>query len=206
VNQIHITLAVEDQLSETVLRCLLDQSGRPYHVCQCLCRGGFGYLKDNIGKFNKAARGMPFLVLTDLDNPNTCPPDKIKSWLSEPTHPNMLFRIAVVEIESWILAHREAIAKFLGVQATKIPADTDSISDPKRFLVNLARKSRFKIIRQDVAPPLGATSQQGPNYNACMGDFIRRFWRADLASENSQSLRRTLEKLRHFEPHSGTAP
>ena len=199
MNEISINLAVEDPPSEEILRKILSQSGCPYHVANCLCRGGYGYLKKNIRAFNKAAKSLPFLVLTDLDN-SPCPPQMIKLWLDIPKHPNLLFRIAVREVESWILADREAVAGFLGTSEKKIPYDTDSLPDPKAFLIQLARKSRSRSLREDLAPPSGATSKQGPNYNNRIIAFIRNHWDADTASQHSRSSRRALERLRNFKP------
>ncbi len=199
MNETNINLAVEDPPSEAILRKMLGQSGCPYHVTNCLCRGGYGYLKKKIRAFNKAAQSIPFLILTDLDN-SPCPPQMIKSWLDIPKHPNLLFRIAVREVESWILADREAIAGFLGISEKKIPDDTDSLPDPKAFLIQLARKSKSRSLREELAPPSGATSRQGPNYNNRIIAFIRDTWNADAASQHSRSLRRALERLRKFEP------
>jgi hypothetical protein len=81
INPILVTLAVEDVLSEFVLREIIRQSQRPYMVVNCLCRGGYGYLKKNIRHFNEAAQGIPFLVLTDLDRAE-CPPTLIKKMVA----------------------------------------------------------------------------------------------------------------------------
>jgi len=70
---IPIHIAVEDPLSEAVLRKILICSNRPYIVGSCFNRGGFGYLKKNIRGFNNAAKGTPFLVLTDLDRTECAP-------------------------------------------------------------------------------------------------------------------------------------
>ena len=133
MESIPINLAVEDPLSEAVLRAILRQSNRPYAVGTCYCQGGYGYLKKTIRRFNNAAKGTPFLVLTDLDKAD-CPPGLIQAWLPDPKHPNLLFRIAVREVEAWILAHREAFALFAGVQQELIPQDVDALDDPKRSL------------------------------------------------------------------------
>ena len=45
---IPIVIAVEDDLSEAVLRVILKQSTRPYEVSNCLGRQGSGYLKKKI--------------------------------------------------------------------------------------------------------------------------------------------------------------
>jgi len=113
MSDIYITLAVEDSLSEVVARTILRQSDKKYYVSNCLGKKGFGYLKSKIKAFNKASQKLPFFVLTDQDN--GCPPDKIDSWLGVIPHSNLIFRIAVMEIESWVMADREAIAKYLSI-------------------------------------------------------------------------------------------
>ncbi len=52
---------------------MFEQSSRAFAVGSCLGHEGSGYLKKNMRKFNKAARGVPFFVLTDLDQTD-CPP------------------------------------------------------------------------------------------------------------------------------------
>ena len=101
---IPLHLAVEDPLSEAVLRELLCQSGRPFAIGRCYQRGGFGYLRKTIQGFNNAAKGIPFAVLTDLDR-YPCPMALIADWLRVPRHSNLLFRVAVHEVEAWILVH-----------------------------------------------------------------------------------------------------
>ena len=66
-NVIPINLAVEDPLSEIVLRVMLQQSGHHYAVGTCFGHHGFGYLKKRANGFNNVSQGTPFLVLTDLD-------------------------------------------------------------------------------------------------------------------------------------------
>lgn len=79
MTDIPINLAVEDVLSEAVLREILKQSQRPFSVGNCLMDRGVGYLKNNISGLNHAAKGMPYLVLTDLDNAE-CPLAIISKW------------------------------------------------------------------------------------------------------------------------------
>ena len=66
-------LAVEDELSEAILRRLLAESSQKYHVRVVYSGGGYGYIKKNIGRYNAAARHTPFIVMTDLDT-YACPP------------------------------------------------------------------------------------------------------------------------------------
>jgi hypothetical protein len=106
-NIIPVNLAVEDLLSEAVLRGMLKQSGRPYAVGACFSSRGFGYLKKKLEGFNQASKGTPFLVLTDLDQ-SECAPILIKGWLPYPQEKNLLFRVAVKAVGAWVLADRQA--------------------------------------------------------------------------------------------------
>ena len=200
MNTIYLTLAVEDVLSEVVARQLIKQTQKAYRVTQCLRKGGFGYLKSKINAFNKAASGVPFFVLTDQDSINECPPDKIANWLNRPRNPNLIFRIAVMEVESWVIADRKAFTRFLSIPLSWVPQDTDSIPDPKEFLISLARKSRSSRLREDLVPPRGATSKQGPDYNSQLTRFVREDWDAHSARNNSKSLNRALVRLEKFKP------
>jgi hypothetical protein len=99
MSTIPVNLAVEDELSDEVLRRLLQYTGRAYHIGATYGRSGFGYLRSTIRGWNRAARGVPFIVLTDLDT-HTCPPILIRDWLAEPLNPNLLLRVAVREVEA----------------------------------------------------------------------------------------------------------
>lgn len=194
-----LQLAVEDALSEALLRTLLCQSGRGFAVGQCYQRGGFGYLKKTIRGFNQAAKGIPFLVLTDLDQ-YPCAPALIAEWLPVSKHSNLLFRVAVHEVESWILADQEAFSRFLGIRRNLIPTKPDEIVQAKEALIDLARKSRKRELRRDIVPPAGSTRKQGPGYNGRLTGFVQEHWSLERASRNSPSLKRTSETIRTFEP------
>ena len=195
---IPVQLAVEDALSEAVLRAILKQSGRPFAVGVCYQRGGYGYLKKTIAGFNQAARGTPFVVLADLDQQYPCPPALIADWLRVPKHPNLLFRIAVREIESWVLADREAISSFLGVRQDVIPRNTDQLPDAKRSLMDVVRKSRKREFRSAILPSPGSTAKQGPDYNGPLVKFVESRWKVRRAARNSPSLKRAIDAVRSF--------
>jgi len=195
---IPVNLATEDELSEiTLLRVLADANR--YAVGTAYRRGGFGYLRRTIHGWNSAARSVPFVVLTDLDTCE-CPPRLISDWLHVQKHPNLLFRVAVREVESWILADPRNLAKFLGVSRTLIPTDTDAIADPKAAIINLARTSRSKAHRDRIVPGKNSTAKQGPDYNGCLGSFIRELWDIETAKRNSPSLARTVDRITSFTP------
>ena len=194
-----LQLAVEDTLSETVLRTLLRQSGRDFAVGTCYQRNGFGFLKKTIWGFNQAAKGIPFLVLTDLDQ-CPCPPALIAEWLPVPKHSNLLFRVAVHEVESWLLADQEALARFFGIRRTLLPRKPDEIANAKEALIELARKSRNRELRNDIVPPTGSTRKQGPDYNGRLSEFVQDCWSIERAGANSPSLQQTVRAIQTFEP------
>ena len=91
---------------------------------------------------------MKNVVLTDLDSPRDCPPGLVYSWIKGPLNPRFLFRVAVMEVESWVMADRAGFAAFLSIPLHRIPSPTDDILNPKEFLVSLARKSQKKRVRE----------------------------------------------------------
>jgi len=196
---IPITLIVEDALSEAVVRAVFSQIEKPYRIGAVL-NWNKQKIQHTISNINKASRGFPHLALTDQDTGQDCPPNQIEKWIRGDVHPNLLYRFATMEVESWVMAHRECFAKFLSVSSKKIPRHPDEIPQPKEYLINLARKSRKRRLREDLVPAPGATSKVGPDYNGRLCGFVRHHWRADIAAQNSPSLARTLKRLREFKP------
>ncbi|MGA2001534.1 MAG: hypothetical protein ABSG52_16235 [Terriglobales bacterium] len=194
-----MNLAVEDAVSEAVVRRLLDIVNRDYAARTIYNRGGFGYLKKNIIGFNNAAKGTPFLVLTDLDA-SPCPSALIANWLPHPKRHNLLLRVAVKEVEAWLLADRYGISKYLGIRTEEVPANPESLADAKKSLVQLACKSPRKEIKRDICPPAGSTRQVGPNYTGQLTLFIVRYWDPNAAKINALSLDRTINRLMAFQP------
>lgn len=196
---IPINLAVEDELTESLTLKLLGSFGARYAHKTIYNRGGNSYLRNTINSFNYAAKGIPFLIGTDLDQ-YECPPVLIVDWLQAPKHPNLLIRVAVREAEAWVLADRDNFAKFLGIRSVLIPANVEALPNPKESLIALARKSRRKNLRDDLCPRAGSTSRIGPNYNGQLARFVSEMWNPDTAKLNSNSLKRTIERLAAFRP------
>ena len=196
---IPINIAVEDFLSEIVLKTMFEQSSRRFVVGTCLGRKGFGYLKKNVRGFNQSAKGTPFFVLTDLDQ-EECAPILIQKWLSNSKNHNLLFRIAVREVESWLLAHRKAFAGFLGIRENLIPSNPDELEDPKRVLIKLTAKSRKRRLREAIIPAAGSTANFGPDYNGTLISFVQKRWKVNEATKRSPSLNRAFDAIKTFQP------
>jgi hypothetical protein len=196
---IQIHLAVEDELSEKVLRRLLIDSGRPFHVSFVINRGGYGYLKSKMDGFNKSAKGLAFLVLTDLDK-HACAPALIQEWISGPINANLIFRVAVREVEAWILGDRENFARFLGIAADQVPISPEALDDPKRTLVQLATKARKAEVRRRLIPRKNMSALQGPEYNSCLTEFVGSAWDPLVSSLVCPSLAKCRTRIKEFQP------
>ena len=128
---IPINIACEDPLSEAVALKLLEGSKNEFIVGAVYRKNGKTYLKQKVNGFNNASKGMPYFFLVDLDN-DLCAPELISSWLGVQTkNPNFIFRVAVEEIEAWILADIENFSSFFGINTDSLPPDSDAIHNPK---------------------------------------------------------------------------
>lgn len=197
---IPINLVVEDELSEAVARKLLRTGVQSYAVSVVYNRGGRGYIKKNICGFNNAAKGTPYLVVTDLDT-EVCAPVLIDKWFKKRTvQPNLIFRVAVREVEAWILAHRSAFAKFVGVREGLVPQNVEQIDDPKKKLIDIVRRSRRKRIREDIVPPERSMREQGPDYNGRLVRFVEGHWDPRLCTSVCRSLEKAIHRIDSFVP------
>jgi hypothetical protein len=197
--EISINLVFEDLLSESVLRKLLENSRQNYFIGFCFNTRGYGWIREKINGLNRSAKGMPYLVLTDLDR-YECPPVLLDEWLIGTRNHNLLFRIAVRQVESWLLGCRTEIAEFLGIREDVIPEAVDEIANAKSFLIDLAKRSRKKQVRLDIVPKEGSTATIGPDYNGRMIHFVENFWKPNIAKDCSPSLLKTMKILDEFEP------
>lgn len=185
-----LTVAVEGDTDLAVIETICESLGvtiqLPY-VCD-----GVDNLRRRLPGFNEAARYGPWLVVTDLDS-RECAAGYRNGLLPAPSR-GMCLRIAVRETESWVLAHREAVATWLGVSQDLIPLNPDELLDPKQALVNLARRSR-RALRDDLVPRPASGRQVGPAYGSRLGEFARSSWRAEIARTCSPSLDRAMHAL-----------
>lgn len=193
-----INLAVEDDLSDAVLRRIIDKVCPNFQVHVCYGKKGISYLQKNILSYNNAAKAVPYLVLVDLDQME-CAPSLIKKWFTQPRHPHLLFRIAVREVEAWLLADRKGIADFFSISQSRIPILIEEVDNPKQTLINLARLSRRITLRDAIVPPHGSTCRQGADYNSVMIGFVQQHWDIGRACANSISLRKTVRCIENFQ-------
>jgi hypothetical protein len=101
-------------------------------------------------------------------------------------------------VEAWLLADRERLAHFLGIQLSHVPTNPEAVDDPKRTVIELAERSRRRGIREDMVPRPGSGRTQGPAYTSRMIEFAmdeRAGWRPDVAGSSSASLCRCLRSI-----------
>jgi len=190
-----LTAAVEGIVDEVVLRKVCDYAGASIGIVYG--RSGKSYVLSRLSGYNNSARFRHWVVLLDLDNDAICAPAILPSWLPNPSQ-LMRLRVAVREVEAWIIADAERLASFLAVAVRDIPASPDELADPKLAVVNLARGSRRRAIRDDMVPKPGSGQSVGPAYASRMIEFLqdpKLGWRADVASLNSESLRKCIAAI-----------
>ncbi len=191
-------LAVEDPLSEAVLRKLVHFFAPQINIVNVLGLRGNDYLKGKARLFNQTARSFPVFLLTDLDSPKTCAPILIQNWLGGPPNPGLLFRVAEMEVEAWVMADRASFSKEISVPLMRVPMQVDTIPNPKQFLVNLSRRSNSAKIRADMVPLEGSTSQVGPGFNPRLISFVSLRWQPNSAIRHSSSLKRAVKRLKIY--------
>lgn len=184
---------VEGEMDEAAAFKLIEAAGHTPGVCYG--KKGCGYIKTKVQGFNRSARTTCYLTLVDLmDTGLSCPPEVLAGWVPH-LNRNMLFRVVVRELESWLLADRQNIANFLSVSPIQIPEHPEDIRDPKRELVNIARRSRNARIRRFLVPDSGSTAQVGKLYVSEMNTFINSQWDPQIARRIAPSLDSCLRKL-----------
>lgn len=190
-----ISAAVEGIVDEAVVRKLITHAdATPGDVYG---KQGKSFLRQKIAGYNNAAKRMPWLVLVDLDSEEECAPPLRSAWLPQPA-PYLCFRVAVREVEAWLLADAERLAGFLSVARSRLPADPERLGDPKATMINLARVSRRRDIREDMVPRPESGRQVGPAYSSRLIEFASGDWRPDVAADRADSLKRAMRCLKRL--------
>lgn len=195
----YICLVVEDVLSEYTVRKILSEVRPDLTVKTVYKNGGFGYIKSNVKRFWKASQQIPFVVLADLDN-EICAPSRVLNWLGFiPCTGRFVFRIAVHETESWLMADRGSFSDFLGISERLVPKDPDILLDPKEKLLSLVKRSKKRCLKEDILPLAGKHVTVGPAYNSSLAKYVLEFWNPQRAAGCSASLQKAIRALESLE-------
>ena len=190
-----ISAAVEGSVDEAVARRLVRHVGG--QLGKVYGKGGKPSVLNNLEGYNNAGRHFPWFVLVDLDRDRDCAPLAHAEWLPQPT-PRLCFRIAVRTVEAWLMADVETLASYLDIPRNKVPPDAESLESPRTTLVNLARRSRRKRIREDMVPRQDSGRQVGPVYVSRLIEYVDTTWRPQVAAQRADSLQRTIVCLRRL--------
>lgn len=192
---VYVSAAVEGSVDEAVVQRLIAHAGGvPGTVYG---KNGKTALRARVDGYNNAARVIPWIILVDLDGEYDCAPPLLHAWIPRPSS-QLSFRVAVRAVEAWFMADRENLARFLRIAAHRIPPEPESLPDPKRTLVDLARASRLRDIREDMVPRVGSGRAVGPAYPSRVIEYVRSAWRPETAARRAASLQRAIACLRRL--------
>lgn len=160
---------------------------------------GKGRLDPGIPKLVEAARMQPWLIIRDLDNDAQCAGQLIanRKWHPEEAHYCCL-RIAVRSVESWVMSDADGLSQFLRVSRASIPSDPERLAQPKRQLVDLARRSRSSAVREAMVPRERSGRSTGAEYESFLTNFISNDWNIEgaLRNERAPSLNRAVRRMK----------
>lgn len=155
---------------------------------------GITKLVPSLPRYKQQARHVqPVLCIADTDH--RCPVELIRQWSGHEAAEKFVFRLAVSEAESWVLADRHATAEFFGVALKHVPEAPERVSDAKRAVLRLAALSRNRPIRQEMVSPVDA-HKPGSGYNLHLRKLVAGPWQPSRAAGNCESLDRALQRLR----------
>jgi hypothetical protein len=195
---------VEDAPSAAVARQLVEHRNKTA-VTELRFKEGFpditgGYVeikKKCSSLLSMANSGLYTFTITDLDT-TACPASLILNWFSPslstlPLPKNLVFRVAVREIEAWLLADMHAFATYLKIAPANFPIYPESLQDPKQYLLNVIRKHGTKNFHKEMLPRRNASV--GPRYNEVLIEFIQTKWSPPRAAVHAASLDRAITAL-----------
>lgn len=179
-----------------LIRAVGAEPGDDYSVRRT-ASSGKDYPDARLRAFNAAAHWQPWLVLRDSDR--DCAAELATRLLHAPA-PHMRFRLVVPSIEAWLLADREQFARYIGVTIDAVPDTPEQQLDAKATVLELARRSTKRTVREAMLPNCRSGRREGRDYAASMIEFINSIWTPTRAAANSPSLSTAIERLRSLVP------
>lgn len=203
-----VTIVPEGDLEDDVLKRLLRWCGANARIRSLLYRptpgaagraAGRDTIRLNVHRYMQASRYTPYIALVDLEADYACAPELLADWgVERQPGSQFAFRIAVRSVEAWMLADARGLAGHLAVSDGRLPPRPDDLDRPKEALVNIARRSRSRTVKDSVVPKDGSGNVVGPGYTEYMREFVHLHWRVEAAVERSPSLARAARRLGEF--------
>lgn len=191
---VSVIVACEGPTDEAVLKRLLTDNEVDVDAAYVL--RGKANVDSRLPGMKNAAKASHWLVLRDLNGDASCAPELV-SRLANNTPAKFRLQIAVRKLESWLLADSDGIAAMLGLASRLVPKSPDSLDDPKKELVALARRSKKGRVHRDFLPSQ-PSARVGPAYTARLIEFAGRDWNPNRARLRSPSLHSLIEYIRHL--------
>lgn len=190
-----VRYAVEGPTDEPIVKKILLATGlEPF---QPLIANGKSNLDQKLPDLNRIATSIPWLVVRDLDHDDerSCIPVLRENLLgNHQCNQFMRLRFAVRAIEAWLMADHDAFTEFFGIRR-KVEQQPESLDNPKRYLINICRKSTKKRIKEGIPPPIQSKRTLGPDYVTLIRKFAEDRWDPLKARVNAPSLGRALDSL-----------
>ena len=190
-------IVCEDQLSEVVMRKMIAHysSFNRFNIVP-LGKRGRGYIQAKINDLNSNGN-FPFFILADLDM-DKCAPGLIRQWMRKPCRRNMVFRIAIREVESWLLADIEGFSRYLKIEHSFVRKEVNSpdlLINPKEKLISLVDRCKSNALKNDIVRKERSAYRQGPGYNSRLADYVINYWDIERAAVLSDSFKRAINSL-----------
>lgn len=183
----------EDELSCALGARLAAELLPGWTLSNVINRRGITRLLPELGRYIEQARHVqPVLCVADTDG--QCPVEMLRKCLPAAIPSGFQFRLADSEAESWLLADRQGFAEFLKVPLKDVPQPPMQVPDAKRKVLELARKSKIKLMRDEIVSALDI-NKPGSGYNLHLTAFVRASWDCRRAAEVSPSLARAVKRI-----------
>ena len=199
-----IRYACEDAPSRAVAIKLINQEKNTCDIRELGGSGsGCGPIFKRLDEYNETSKksGEPVIVFIDLDNIRCAP--RLLGNLQK-SHPikdrqplnKFQIRIAVREVESWLLADKEGLETYFGISQKAIHPSPEKLSDPKQELLNLIKRNAKAKFKRAMLPKGKGTI--GTGYNEYLVHFIDTVWDSTRACANANSLARAIERIKQL--------
>lgn len=188
-----ITAAVEGYPDEAVVQRLCEITN--LQIATIHIKRGKGNLDKKLNGYNNAAKLSPWLVLRDLDDDADCAPELCTRLLPDALH-GMHLRIAVREVEAWLMGDASSCAQYFSIPKIKFPSRPETVEKPKEDLIRIIKRYGNKDIIDEMVPLPGSIAKEGPAYASRVADFARNHWSPLAAAQVCDSLQRCLSRLK----------
>jgi hypothetical protein len=202
MSQIEIDYVGEGRSDEVVAkRMILAVNAVPGIAYRRPQRGrGKASLDARLEGLNKGVKFRnPVLALRDLDADAPCAPALVRLLVPNRSD-RMLLRVAVCQSEAWLMADRDAYAKFCGIAVRHIPKEPELARNPKGLIQELGERGEAKNLNRHISDLRSLGVPMWGILGEWHAQFAEDYWDPIRAanSERSPSLSRAVLRLREL--------